>query len=274
MANRALCVGINDYPVDGGDLAGCVNDANAWADLLVKRFDFPSGSVKMLLDRRAKKKPILDGLKAMIAGAKEGDIVVFTNSSHGSYVPDTDDDEPEGYDETLCPWDVEDAQITDDELRAILADIPRGVRFTFISDSCHSGSVTRARLNEVIRERRRRFRDDRRVRFLNPALVRRTRLLPNAMAAKPRGRVGTHSGMRHLLLSGCRDDEYSYDARIGGRYNGAMTYHAIKAIRASRYRITPAALVKGLNRMLPAAGYDQHPQLSGQAAARRRPIFT
>jgi hypothetical protein len=53
-----------------------------------------------------------------------------------------------------------------------------------------------------------------------------------------------------------------------------MTYHAIKAIRAARYKITPATLVKELNKMLPAAGYDQHPQLSGQAAARRRPIFT
>ena len=274
MANRALCVGINDYPVDGADLAGCVNDANAWADLLATRFDFPRSSVKVLTDRRAKKKPILDGIKALIAGAKEGDILVFTNSSHGSYLPDTDDDEPEGYDETLCPWDVEDAQITDDELRVILADIPSGVRFTFISDSCHSGSVTRARLNEIFPGRTSRFGDDRRVRFLNPALVRRTRLLPNSQAAKPRGRVGTHSGMRHILLSGCRDDESSYDARIRGKYHGAMTYHAIRAIRAARYKITPTALAKALNTTLPAAGFDQHPQLSGQAAARRRPIFT
>jgi metacaspase-1 len=274
VANKALCVGINDYPVDGADLAGCVNDANAWADLLVTRFDFPRGSVKMLIDRRAKKKPMIDGIKSLIAGAKEGDLLVFTNSSHGSYIPDKDDDEPDSYDETLCPWDVEDDQITDDELRTVLDDIPRGVRFTFISDSCHSGSVTRARLNEVVPERRRRYRDDRRVRFLNPALIRRTRLLPNSLEKKPTGRVGTHTGMRHLLVSGCRDDEYSYDARIGGRFHGAMTYHAIKAIRAARYRITPAALVKELNKMLPAAGYDQHPQLSGQAAARRRPIFT
>lgn len=26
---RALCVGINDYPYDGNDLNGCVNDAKA-----------------------------------------------------------------------------------------------------------------------------------------------------------------------------------------------------------------------------------------------------
>lgn len=274
MANKALCVGINDYPIDGADLQGCVNDANAWADLLVSRFDFSRGSIKMLTDQRAKKKPILDGLKSMIAGSKEGDILVFTNSSHGSYVPDQENDEPDGYDETMCPWDVKDAHITDDELRSILEDIPRGVRFTLISDSCHSGSVTRASLDEIIPGRRERFKDKRRVRFLNPALTARTRLLPNSLGAKPKGRIGTQSGMRHVLVAGCRDDEYSYDARIGGTFHGAMTYHAIKAIRAARYKITPTQLTRELNRMLPAAGYEQHPQVSGQAASKSRPIFT
>ena len=37
---RALCVGINDYPVAGADLKGCVNDAKAWAALLIDHFDF------------------------------------------------------------------------------------------------------------------------------------------------------------------------------------------------------------------------------------------
>jgi len=36
MTKKALCVGINDYPYDGSDLNSCVNDARAWADLLVK----------------------------------------------------------------------------------------------------------------------------------------------------------------------------------------------------------------------------------------------
>ena len=35
---RALCVGINDYPVRGADLKGCVNDAKAWARLLGEHF--------------------------------------------------------------------------------------------------------------------------------------------------------------------------------------------------------------------------------------------
>ncbi len=31
MTKKAVCVGINDYPYDGNDLNGCVNDAKAWA---------------------------------------------------------------------------------------------------------------------------------------------------------------------------------------------------------------------------------------------------
>ena len=274
MTNRALCVGINDYPVAGADLMGCVNDARAWAELLRERFDFPHRNVRVLTDRRATKAAILGALKDhVLAGARRGDVLVFTNSSHGSYVPDREDDEPDGYDETMCPYDVRTAQITDDELREILADVPRGVRMTVISDSCHSGSVTRAPLDDVIPGIR--FRDQRRVRFLNPALLHRTRLIADPRRVHPRGRFGgTERDMRHVLVSGCRDDEYSYDARIGGTFHGAMTYHAIKAIRAARYRITPAALARALNRQLPAAGYDQHPQLSGPSGMRRRPLFT
>ena len=49
MANRALCVGINNYPGTNMDLAGCVNDANAWeAELKGRGF-----AVTKLLDAQA-----------------------------------------------------------------------------------------------------------------------------------------------------------------------------------------------------------------------------
>ena len=40
---RALCIGINDYPYEGNDLNGCVNDANAWAGLRYGRLPSSSG---------------------------------------------------------------------------------------------------------------------------------------------------------------------------------------------------------------------------------------
>ena len=50
MAKRALCVGINDYPIRGMDLKGCVNDAKSWAAALTQHFDFAPGDVTLVLD--------------------------------------------------------------------------------------------------------------------------------------------------------------------------------------------------------------------------------
>src|SRR5919202_1144620 len=140
MAKKAFCVGINDYPYDGSDLNGCVNDAHAWADLLVSHFDFARTDVKLITDSEATKSNMLAGIKDLLAGAASGDILVFTNSSHGSYVADTSSDEPT-YDEVICPYDIADNVLVDDELRALFTDLPRGVHLTVISDSCFSGTV-------------------------------------------------------------------------------------------------------------------------------------
>lgn len=272
MTNKALCVGINRYPVRGADLKGCVNDAHGWAKLLTEHFDFPAAEVKVLTDSQATKAAIMRGLEDLLAGSSRGDLLVFTNSSHGSYIPDTSGDE-ETYDETLCPYDVKENAITDDELRELFSGLPAGVRLTVISDSCHSGTVTRALLADNMPGLR--FPDDRRVRFLNPALVRGGPVLPDPMAARPRKRMAfRQSDMNHILLSGARDNEYAFDADIGGTYHGAMTAHALKAIRQARYRITYAELAERLQKMLDKAGYFQHPQLEGRSRDKRRQVFT
>ena len=56
---------------------------------------------------------------------KGGDVLVFTNSSHGTYVADTTGDE-EKYDEAICPYDCADNLIVDDDLRELFANLARG----------------------------------------------------------------------------------------------------------------------------------------------------
>jgi hypothetical protein len=146
------------------------------------------------------------------------------------------------------------------------------VRLTVISDSCHSGTVTRAAVSENIPGLR--TPDDRRVRFLNPAL-RGGVVLPNPWKARPRREQKyPESGMKEVLLSGSTDREYSYDAFIGGQYHGAMSYFALKAIEAARYRITYSQLAARVNFMLDEAQYPQHPQLEGKPGNKRRQLFT
>ncbi len=53
MAKLAVCVGINNYPGNGNDLFGCINDAEDWSVELTKR----GFEVAKLLDERPPGRP-------------------------------------------------------------------------------------------------------------------------------------------------------------------------------------------------------------------------
>lgn len=265
MAKKALCVGINDYPFEGNDLKGCVNDAKGWAAMLTGHFGFSDSDIKLLLDEQASKEAILAALEEMIVNGEPGDTLVFTNSSHGTYLADESGDEQDKYDEAICPYDCMENLIVDDELKVIFNKLKPGVSFYMISDSCHSGSVNKALMVDTP--------DQRRVRFLNPSLLGHARLL-NPFKAKPRGsKISKNVKIQELLLSGCKSIEYSYDAMIGGDYHGAMTYYALKAIEESQYKLTFKELHKMINDYLKAEGYPQHPQLEGRASLKSSQVF-
>lgn len=262
----ALCVGINDYPVRGMDLKGCVNDARAWAALLIDHFGFPRANVTLLLDAEATKRRILNRLDKLIENSRRGDVLVFTNSSHGTYVADDDGDETR-YDEAMCPYDMRKGLIVDDELRERFAAVPSGVRLTVISDSCFSGSVTRG---DVVPTP-----DDRRPRFVNPAVIGRREIAGVRRRATPRSAEKyPESKMREVLVTGCRDNQYSYDARFGSVYHGAMTHAALGIIEEAGYDLTYAELWDRLVVRLEAEGFDQEPQVEGRSTSKRRKLFT
>jgi uncharacterized caspase-like protein len=266
MTKKALCVGINDYPYEDNDLNGCVNDAKAWSELLVDHFGFPDSDVKLLLDDQATKANIMTALTELVTKAKAGDVLVFTNSSHGTYVADTSGDE-EKYDEAMCPYDAEDNLIVDDELRKLFATLADNVSLTVISDSCFSGTVTRAVPGLKTP-------DDRRVRFLNPAIIGK-RTLENVLKAVRKGKTKyPESKMKDILLSACTDKQYSYDAEIDGAYHGAMTYYALQAIQDADYKITYQELHKRLKKLLTDSSYEQTPQLEGKKDRKKSQIFT
>jgi len=142
MTKKALCIGINNYPGTHMDLQGCVNDAQDWGGVLQAR----GFAVTTLLDAQATKAAMVKAMTSLIGAAVSGDNLVITFSGHGTYQPDKDGDEVDGLDEGLCPYDLQTngAALIDDEIRAIFAARKPGVRLLLISDSCHSGTVTRA----------------------------------------------------------------------------------------------------------------------------------
>jgi hypothetical protein len=237
---------------------------------MIDHFDFHSSDVRLLLDDEATKTNILEALEDLIAEALTGDVLVFTNSSHGTYLADTSGDE-ETYDEAMCPYDCADNLIVDDELREIFAKLPKKTSLTVVSDSCFSGTVTRAAVAENIPGLR--TPDDRRVRFLNPALLGKN-VLENPWKAAPKGKAKhPESKMKEVLLSGCTDKEYSYDALIEGKYHGAMTYFALRAIQDADYDITFQQLQTRMLVLLEEGDYPQHPQLEGKKTSKRKKMF-
>jgi hypothetical protein len=256
----ALCIGINDYPGTENDLAGCRNDADDWsAALLARGFD-----TSRLLDSEATGTAIREGIRALLTRATPGDTVVITYSGHGTWVPDTNGDEPDHRDEALCPYDIaENGPLLDDDLHDLFAGAAQDVRTILISDSCHSGTLTR--LNHPIGDH------PGRARFLAPStfLPAPQRLRAALTPRTPRAPRSTA-----LLLAGCRDDEYSYDATFDGRPNGAFTYVALTALASLPDNATYRDWLHAIRDRLPSQDYPQTPALQATRTQQSWPILT
>ena len=264
MAKYALCMGINDYPGTGSDLSGCVNDANDWAAMLAKK----GFKVSQLLDKQATGRAMRRAIAAVIGKAKAGDVVAIHYSGHGSYVPDKDGDEPDGRDECLCPYDITaNGPITDDELLQLYSARQKGVKLVIFSDSCHSGTV--ARIAPVLtRAARGAAVPARRIRFLAPETFLSRRETAQLGARRVVHTSGPPGRNEALLMSGCQDVEYSYDAVFNGRPNGAFTFVALRALAKIEAKATYADWHAAIRRVLPSADYPQAPNLFGPSNMR------
>lgn len=256
----ALCIGINDYPGSDNDLQGCVNDAMDWATVLQQR----GFTVQLMLNEGATKAGMISAIQEHLSAANSGDTVVLTYSGHGTWVPDTSGDEADHRDEALCPWDciTTGEVLTDDELWTLFTDNRRkGVKFVFFSDSCHSGSVSRfmSPLDHFGTS------SQRRIRFMPPEHFLRDGALVAALKVEDKPKTVSRSRWSSLLFSGCRDDEYSYDAAFDGRANGAFTYAALEALKDVKEQETYRMYFSRIRAFLPSVDYPQTPQLSGSS---------
>lgn len=139
----SLHIGLNlvdpkHYGGWSGPLAACEFDANDMAALAKSA----GMAASKLLTRAATRKAVLGAIRKAAKALKRGDLFFLSYSGHGGQVADASGDEPDKQDETWCLYD---AQLIDDELYFELSKFAAGVRVLVLSDSCHSGTVTRAR---------------------------------------------------------------------------------------------------------------------------------
>jgi len=234
---RSLHIGLNEVSASAyggwtGPLAACEFDANDMAAIAKSKAMKPL----VLLTKKATRANVLKAMRAAAKALVAGDLFFMTYSGHGGQVPDVSGDEADKQDETWCLFD---GQLIDDELYFELGKFASGVRILVLSDSCHSGTVTRAPLLPTTIP-------SLRPKLMPPAVAMRTYREHQAFYDKLQLDVAKQAGKATVdpdtalaavaasgrlsaivkrfkpavvLISGCQDNQTSMD----GEHNGAFT---------------------------------------------------
>lgn len=247
-----------------GELAACEFDAKDMAAIAKSQGMKPT----VLLTKQGTRAKTLAAMRKAAKQLKRGDLFFLTYSGHGGQVPDVTGEEIDKQDETWCLYD---GQLIDDELYFELSGFAAGVRILVLSDSCHSGTVTRAVPPPLDRTK-----VAGRSKMMPPAVAIRTYREHQAFynklqhdVAKAAGKAGTtdpdsvlaqlavsprltaiakqfHPAV--ILISGCQDNQTSMD----GDHNGAFTEQVLKAWSHGNYRGNYAKFHAAVKAGLPA----------------------
>jgi hypothetical protein len=260
MANHILAIGLN-YSGSQNALRGCVNDARDW----LAHFGPICASATPLIEQEATKVNILAEIAKVLGKLADGDTAIITYSGHGTYIPDQSGDETDRRDEALCPWDMQRNLLLDDELRDALSKRAQGSRVLLVTDCCHSGTMTR---DAVIVDSPLEVDQPRFVDFYTLStqmcLTALDRIHAQARASRSARDQG---GLTHW--AGCKDNEVSYDATIGGKPCGAFTDSALRILAKAKGStgLNSAAVQASMEKFLPSQRYPQTPQFSGDLLA-------
>lgn len=253
----ALTIGLNavdpkHYAGWSGELTACEADAADMADIARSR----KYTVKTLLTKSATRAKVAAEITKAVKLLKAGDIFLLSYSGHGGQLPDLNDDEPDGQDETWCLFDGEQV---DDELYGMLGKFAKGVRILAFSDSCHSGSVVKAAYYQGTTAVRSAGLSSTTVRYraMPPDVALRTyrqnkRFYDPILLRKNRDRALAKVNASVLLISGCQDNQLSSD----GDFNGLFTANMLRVWNHGRFSKDYRAFHKAIARRMPP---DQTP---------------
>jgi hypothetical protein len=226
----SINIGLNHVDADAyggwdGQLAACVNDAKCMQQIA----DNLGYSSTLLLDEEATADRVICEIGRAANELDENGILLLTYSGHGGQMPDADGDEDDNKDET---WVLYDRQLVDDELYNLWNQFSAGARIVVLSDSCHSGTVTRDREYQAL--------------AVSPGLAHhyRTKAGPARFRAMPMqtaaadyqrrrrfydaqqfaagARKRADMGASVLLISGCQDNQLSSDGDVNGLFTAKL----------------------------------------------------
>ena len=269
IRTRALSLHLGLNSVSGsayggwtGPLAACEFDAEDMAAIARAQGMKPT----VLLTRKATRAAVLAAMRKAAKSLSAGSFFFLTYSGHGGQVPDVTGDEPDKKDETWCLFD---GQLIDDELYFELSRFKAGVRILVLSDSCHSGSVTRDATMPVATI------PSQRPKLMPESVAMRTYREHQAFYDRVQREVADAAGERIadpdtalaqlalsgrltsivsrfnpavLLISGCQDNQTSMD----GEQNGAFTEQLLRVWNQGRFEGNYALFHARIRARLPA----------------------
>ncbi|NHN25485.1 caspase family protein [Flavobacterium jejuense] len=286
MAKKAVIIGINDYaPIGPGgpDLNGCVHDARDMANTLVI-CGFEAKDIRILTNQNATRDNIISYLKWLVTTSKKGDSLVFYYSGHGTRVASMNDDlELDGLDEAICPHDFKTAGVLkDDDLKAVLNTLPKGVNLDVFFDCCHSGSGTRRikfdefnnltnetpRFIEPMLEDEFYFNFSREIQTNSEKEIETKEDKKSTMKSLVKVR-----GMNHVLWAACKENQVAMEGDFSGQTRGYFTYNLCKVLRATNGKINRSLLDIQLSNALTAMGAAQINQTEGKTTELKQFLF-
>lgn len=220
-------------------------------ELLETRFNIPKENITTLPDSKATHTGIEKAFANLAARVKPDDFVYIHYSGHGSKAKDKNGDERGGWDQTWVSYGsraksvkgIDDHDILDDEINEWLIPLyAKTDRIVFVSDSCHSGSVSRGELRGM-----RAARMDPRAHPLADKSFK--------TAAAPGAAIGA-----------ARDIESAIEISEGGKTYGLFTWYWVEALNQARPGETWDDVFKRAYALVTTRrGVYQRPQMEGRA---------
>lgn len=153
-----VIIGVNDYPDptnaagsplkdENGNpvsskLKGAVNDANVMAKLFTTKYGVKKDNLTILTDQKANKTNFLSSLKNTFGKLSPNDQFVFYFSGHGTRFTSADSKDSDGKSSAIVLQDMTlvSGKVFGEVARALSE---KGIKSSFIFDSCFSGGMSR-----------------------------------------------------------------------------------------------------------------------------------
>ncbi len=251
---HALLIGIQDYSYHPlfSSLNGPANDLNIVEKVLRDRFGFEDGDFLILMDAGATHSKIEQAFKTLIDTVKPDDFVYIHYSGHGSQTQDRNGDERSGMDQTWVSYGarrddsdhIDNYEVLDDQINAWLAALYKKTKhIVFVSDSCHSATVSR-----------------------NMSLVNRAAPIDTRLHLRG-GKVYVQLEKNFAVRIGAARDRESAIEFPGedDTYYGLFTWYWVKALQQAQKEDAWNDVFKRAYAQVTAErGYVQHPQIWGE----------